>query len=59
MKKIILLLILIPSISFGGTMNMIGEKGDPAEVSKVILVKMYDNYYEPVSYTHLTLPTKA
>ena len=28
-------------------MNMIGEKGDPAEVSKVIVVKMYDNYYEP------------
>ena len=47
MKKIILLLVLIPSISFGGTMNMIGEKGDPAEVSKVIEVKMYDNYYEP------------
>ena len=50
MKKIILLLILIPSISFGGTMNMIGEKGDPAEVSKVIEVKMYDNYYEPKSF---------
>ena len=47
MKKIILLLILIPSISFGGSMNMIGEKGDPAEVSKAIIVKMYDNYYEP------------
>ena len=47
MKKIILLLFLIPSISFGGTMNMIGEKGDPSEVSKVIEVKMYDNYYEP------------
>ena len=47
MKKIILLLILIPSISFGGSMNMIGEKGDPVEVSKVITVKMYDNYYEP------------
>ena len=47
MKKIILLFILIPSISFGGSMNMIGEKGDPNEVSKVILVKMYDNYYEP------------
>ena len=44
MKKIILLLVLIPSISFGGMMNMIGEKGDPAEVSKVIEVKMYDNY---------------
>ena len=47
MKKIILLLILIPSISFGGSMNMIGKKGDPVEVSKVITVKMYDNYYEP------------
>ena len=47
MKKIILLFILIPFISFAGTMNMIGEKGDPAEVSKVITVKMYDNYYEP------------
>ena len=47
MKKIILLFILLPSISFGGSMNMIGEKGDPNEVSKVILVKMYDNYYEP------------
>jgi uncharacterized cupredoxin-like copper-binding protein len=47
MKKIILLFILIPGISFGGTMNMIGEKGDPTEVSKVIIIKMYDNYYEP------------
>ncbi|MDC0043800.1 cupredoxin domain-containing protein [Candidatus Pelagibacter sp.] len=47
MKKIILLFILIPSISFGGTINMIGEKGNPAEVSKVVTVKMYDNYYEP------------
>ena len=28
-------------------MNMIGEKGNPADVSKVIKVKMYDNYYEP------------
>ncbi len=26
---------------------MIGKKGDPAEVSKVIIVKMYDNYFEP------------
>ena len=47
MKKIIFLFILIPSICFGGSMSMIGEKGDPAEVSKVIVVKMYDNYYEP------------
>ena len=47
MKKIILLFILIPSISIAATMKMIGEKGDPAEVVKVIKVKMYDNYYEP------------
>ena len=30
-------------------MKMIGEKGNPSEVSKVIVVKMYDNYYEPNS----------
>jgi len=50
MKKIILLFILIPSISIAGSMNMIGEKGDLAEVSKVIIVKMYDNYYEPSKF---------
>ena len=47
MKKIILLFILIPSISFAASMSTIGEKGDPAEVARVIKVKMYDNYYEP------------
>ena len=47
MKKIILLFILIPSISIAASMNMIGEKGDPAEVDRVIKVKMYDNYYVP------------
>ena len=31
-------------------MNMIGEKGNPADVSKVITVKMYDNYYEPSKF---------
>ena len=50
MKKIILLFILMPSISIAGSMNMIGEKGDPAEVSKVIKIKMYDNYYEPSEF---------
>ena len=47
MKKIILLLILIPSISIAGSMSMIGQKGNPAEVTRIIKVKMYDNYYEP------------
>ena len=50
MKKIILLFILIPSISIAGTMSMIGEKGDPTEVDRVIKVKMYDNYYEPSEF---------
>ena len=35
------------SISIASSMNMIGKKGDPAEVNRVIKVKMYDNYYEP------------
>ncbi len=47
MLRIILLFILLPNISFGGEMKMIGKKGNPLEVSKVIVVKMYDNYYEP------------
>ena len=47
MKKIILLFILIPSISIASSMNMMGEKGDPTKVDRVIKVKMYDNYYEP------------
>jgi len=50
MKKIILLFILIPSISIAASMNMIGEKGDPAEVDRVIKVKMYDNYYVPSEF---------
>jgi uncharacterized cupredoxin-like copper-binding protein len=29
---------------------MIGEKGDPAEVDRVIKVKMYDNYYVPSEF---------
>ena len=50
MKKIILFLILFPTISFAGSMNMIGEKGDPSKVSRIINVKMYDNYYEPSEF---------
>tara|TARA_B100001173_G_C15735440_1_gene440430 strand:- start:10 stop:507 length:498 start_codon:yes stop_codon:yes gene_type:complete len=50
MKKIILLFILIPSISIADSMNVIGEKGNPADVVKVIKVKMFDNYYEPSEF---------
>ena len=59
MKKFILLFILIPSISIAASMNMIGEKGNSADVSKVITVKMYDNYYEPnLSLIHISEPTR-
>ena len=49
-KKILLLLILVPNISFAGSMKMIGEEGNMSEVSKVIEVKMFDNYYEPSEF---------
>ena len=50
MKKFILLFILIPCISVASSMNMMGKKGDPTEVDKVIKVKMFDNYYEPSEF---------
>ena len=47
MKKFLLLFFLIPTISFAGSMKMIGEKGDPNNVDKIIEIKMYDNYFVP------------
>ena len=38
---------LIPKICFSAGMKMIGEKGDIKDVTKVVTVKMFDNYYEP------------
>ena len=38
---------LIPNICFSAGMKMIGEKGDIKDVTKVVTVKMFDNYYEP------------
>ena len=49
-KNFLLLLILIPNISFAGSMKMIGEKGNDSEVEKIIEVKMFDNYYEPSEF---------
>ena len=51
MRKIIFLLILIPNLSFGGSINIIGEKGIASNVDRIIEVKMYDNYYEPKQFT--------
>ena len=47
MKKLILLLILIPNILYAGSMKAIGKKGKEANIDRVITVLMYDNYYEP------------
>ena len=46
-KTITILLIFLPSVCFGSSMKMIGEKGNIKDVTKVINVKMFDNYYEP------------
>ena len=37
---------------------LISQEGEKREGNKVIK-KYYEVYYEAVSYTHLTLPTKA
>ena len=47
MKKLVLLFFFIPSILNAGSMNAIGTKGKASDVNKVIIVNMYDNYYEP------------
>ena len=47
MKKLILFFLFIPNLVFAGSMKMIGEKGNLSEVTKVIEIKMYDNFYEP------------
>ena len=47
MKKLIIILFLIPNILNAGPIKAIGEKGKSLEVNRVIQINMYDNYYEP------------
>tara|TARA_B100000945_G_scaffold251942_1_gene208730 strand:- start:241 stop:738 length:498 start_codon:yes stop_codon:yes gene_type:complete len=47
MKKLVLFFFMIPSILNAGSMNAIGTKGKASDVDRVIVVNMYDNYYEP------------
>ena len=49
MKKLFILtaILLLPNISFSSSMKSIGKKGDENKVTRVVVVKMYDNYYEP------------
>ena len=48
-KKIIIIFfsIFFSTLSYSASMNMIGEKGDPNKIDRVVNIKMYDNYYEP------------
>ena len=52
MNKIITVLIIIFLTSFAyADKNMkIGSKGNLSEVTRIIKVIMYDNYYEPSSF---------
>tara|TARA_B100000614_G_scaffold61055_1_gene54065 strand:- start:368 stop:865 length:498 start_codon:yes stop_codon:yes gene_type:complete len=47
MKYLIIAMFLFTTNSIAASMSMIGEKGDPKNVDRVVKIKMYDNYYEP------------
>ena len=49
LKKILFIIITLffSSSAYSASMNMIGEKGDPDKIDRVVNIKMYDNYYEP------------
>ena len=54
MKKLIILIvttIFFNSFSYADKNMKIGSKGNLNEVSRIIKVKMYDNYYEPSSFS--------
>ena len=62
MKQLILLLLFIPLVSFGQTYKVESKKNYD-NTTTVKVTKQSDAYENPqiipVSYTHLTLPTKA
>ncbi len=43
----IITIFLFSTSTYSASMNMIGEKGDPNKIDRVIKIKMFDNYYEP------------
>ena len=53
MKKLLILIFItlfLNSFSYADKNMKIGSKGNLNEVSRIIKVKMYDNYYEPNSF---------
>ena len=54
MKKLIIIIftsLFFDSFSYADKNMKIGSKGNLNEVSRIIKVKMYDNYYEPSSFS--------
>ncbi len=54
MKKLLILIfttLFFNSFSYADKNMKIGSKGNLNEVSRIIKVKMYDNYYEPSSFS--------
>jgi len=49
MKKFLLLtlFLFVTKTVSAASMNMIGEKGNPNDVDRIIEIKMHDNYFEP------------
>ena len=47
MKFLIFIIFLFTTNSIAASMNMVGEKGDPNKIDRVIEVEMHDNYYYP------------
>ena len=48
--KILLVLLFFSSFAYADKNMKIGSKGKESEVSRIIKVVMYDNYYEPNSF---------
>ena len=48
--KILLALLFINSFAYADKNMKIGSKGNENDISRVIKVIMYDNYYEPSSF---------
>ena len=48
---ITLFIFIYPINSIASSIKLIGEKGGPKNIDRVIKIKMYDNYYEPNSIT--------
>ena len=47
MFKFLVALVLVPTICWASSMKDIGKRGKIEDVTRVITVKMFDNYYEP------------